>query len=196
MQGRGLALWLTLGVTVASNNVAAFILSGEPVFQRTSVDLQLSSHEKDGTTSNLRRSLVQGAAASLAASLSFPVFADTGGAEVRGTPLSPFNSLSFQYRGSDYGGLKASDLNEPSVSYKEFVDRLKAGEVEFVEFMAPNGDAAYVKFKGGQGSIRIGEGYPIEQPDGWSSPAFAVRTVKDAGVPYKFTVPALRAFKN
>ena len=129
-------------------------------------------------------------------------WADTG-AEVRGTPVTPFNGLIFQYRGNDFGGLQAADLNEPSVSYKEFVERLEKGEVEFVEFMAPNGDAAYVTFKGAGGDsrkaadpIRIGEGYPIEQADGWSSPAFAVRTVKNAGVPYKFTVPALRAYNK
>jgi hypothetical protein len=53
--------------------------------------------------------------------------------------------------------------------------------------MAPDGDAAYATFKEGNGKpIRIGEGYPIEQHDGWSSPAFAVRIVKDANVPYKF----------
>jgi len=118
-----------------------------------------------------------------------------GGAEVRGTPVTPFNSLAFQYRGGDFGGLRASELDEPSVTYKDFVERLKKREVDFVEFMAPSGDAAYVKFKGDSSSIRIGEGYPIEQADGWSSPAFAVRTVKDAGVPYKFTVPALKKYQ-
>lgn len=121
-----------------------------------------------------------------------PAFADT---EVRGTPITPFNGLTFNYRGNDFGGLKASDIDEPSISYQEFVQRLQAGEVEFVEFLAPNGDAAYATFQGGK-SIRIGEGYPIEQPGGWSSPAFVIRTVQNAGVPYKFTVPALRASKN
>ena len=44
--------------------------------------------------------------------------------------------------------------------------------------------------------IRIGEGYPIEQHDGYSSPAFAIRTVKNANVPYKFVVPALAKSKQ
>ncbi len=62
--------------------------------------------------------------------------------------------------------------------------------------MAPDGDAAYVTFKAKEGGakaspIRIGEGYPVEQHDGYSSPMFCVRAVKNAGVPYKFTVPAL-----
>ena len=119
----------------------------------------------------------------------------------QGIEVTAFNGLIFNYRNSQYGGLDADDIDEPSVSYKEFCDRLKAGEVEFVEFMAPDGDAAYVSFKAKEGEskpspIRIGEGYPIEQHDGWSSPAFAVRTVKNAGVPYKFTVPALSKYKS
>ena len=28
-------------------------------------------------------------------------------------------------------------------------------------------------------------GYPIEDPEGWSSPAFVVKSVKKKGVPYK-----------
>jgi len=62
---------------------------------------------------------------------------------------------------------------------------------------APDGDVAYATLKGKEGTpIRIGAGYPIEQHDGWSSPAFAVRTVKNAGVPYKFTVPGLEKYKS
>lgn len=114
----------------------------------------------------------------------------------QGNQVTAFNGLIFNYRGGDFGGLQASSLNEPSVSYAEFNQRLKAGEVEFVEFIAPDGDAAYVTFKAKDGQakaapIRIGEGYPIEQHDGYSSPMFCVRAVKNAGVPYKFTVPAL-----
>ena len=147
--------------------------------------------------------------------------ADTG-AEVRGTAVTPFNGLAFQYRGSDFAGLKASDIDEPSVSYNEFMQRLKAGEVKFVEFLAPDGDKAYATFLDKDGKpqqpIRIGEGkhkdcangvgkspsdfgisnyscfclgYPIEQHDGYSSPAFAIRAVKNANVPYRFSVPAL-----
>jgi hypothetical protein len=148
-----------------------------------------------------RRSLLTGAALAASSSLllSFPVVcaADTG-AQVRGIDVTPFNGLMFQYRGNDFAGLKASDLNEPSISYQEFVEKLKAGQVEFVEFLAPDGDEAYATLKTAPGQaatkqppIRIGEGYPIEQHDGYSSPAFAVRTVKNAGVPYRFTVPAL-----
>jgi hypothetical protein len=64
--------------------------------------------------------------------------------------------------------------------------------VTFVEFLAPYGDVAYATLQSNNGRpIRVGAGYPIEQHDGYSSPAFAIRTVANAGVPYKFTVPAL-----
>ena len=59
-----------------------------------------------------------------------------------GVPLTPFNGLAFQYRGSSNNGLDASTLNEPSVPYAEFLARMDKGEVEFVEFMAPNGDVS------------------------------------------------------
>lgn len=107
-----------------------------------------------------------------------------------GVKLTPFNGLAFQYKGSDNGGLDASTLNEPSVPYAEFLARMDKDEVEFVEFLAPNGDAAYVTFKPKEGEskekpIRIGEGYPIEDPKGWSSPAFVVKSVEKKKVPYK-----------
>eukprot|EP00557_Chaetoceros_sp_GSL56_P008503 CAMPEP_0176488930 /NCGR_PEP_ID=MMETSP0200_2-20121128/6991_1 /TAXON_ID=947934 /ORGANISM="Chaetoceros sp., Strain GSL56" /LENGTH=143 /DNA_ID=CAMNT_0017885985 /DNA_START=189 /DNA_END=617 /DNA_ORIENTATION=+ len=119
-----------------------------------------------------------------------------------GVKLTPFNGLAFQYRGgTSSSGLDASTLNEPSVPYAEFLERLDRGEVEFVEFMAPNGDAAYVTFKSKEGAekdkpIRIGDGYPIEDPEGWSSPSFVVKAVQKRNVPFKFTVPALASYKT
>jgi hypothetical protein len=155
----------------------------------------LDEDASSSSSSNSRRNFILGlSAASLWVSTPPPSGADTG-AEVRGEAVTPFNGLAFQYRGSDYGGLQASELDEKSVSYADFMTALKAGEIEFVEFMAPDGDAAYATFRG-KSPIRIGEGYPLEQHDGWSSPAFAIRAVKNAGVPYKFTVPALRAYQS
>ena len=137
-----------------------------------------------------RRSLLTTAAASFL-TLSSPALAET--AEVRGTKITPFNSLMFQYRGSDFGGLDDADIQGPSISYADFISKMKAGEIDRVEFQAPDGDVAYCFFKdkADQAPIRIGSGYPIEQHDGYSSPLFAVRAVKNAGVPYKFVVPAL-----
>jgi hypothetical protein len=152
---------------------------------------------------NRRRSLFVTASALVTSAIivpSLPAKADTG-AEVRGTKLTPLNGLAFNYRGTDYGGLTAAEINEPSISYADFMVKLKAGEVELVEFLAPDGDTAYATLKpkvgaGKESPIRIGEGYPVEQHDGFSSPAFAVRAVKNAGVAYKFTVPALQAYKK
>ena len=147
---------------------------------------------------NSRRSFLTSAGASL---LVLPQVASA--TEYRqGIEVTAFNGLIFNYKGGDFNGLDASTLNEPSVPYLEFCERLKAGEVEFVEFMAPDGDAAYVTFKkkddepNKTGPIRIGEGYPIEQHDGYSSPLFVVRTVKNFGVPYKFTVPGLGKYSS
>eukprot|EP00957_Ditylum_brightwellii_P196604 14979546-Ditylum_brightwellii.AAC.1 len=139
-------------------------------------------------------------AATLAASTLLSSTSSAQAVDIRGTDLNAFNGLSFNYRGSEYGGLDASTLNEPSIPYKDFLAKLSAGEVEFVEFLAPDGDAAYATFTPKEGEakekpIRIGEGFPIEQHDGWSSPAFVVRSLKEKGVPYKFTVPALAAYK-
>lgn len=144
--------------------------------------------ERDIAAGNVRRQVLLGSVAT-ALLMGQNAVADTG-AEVRGTPVNAFNGLIFQYRGNDFPGLRAADIDEPSISYADFVAKLKAGEVTAVEFLAPDGDVAYATL-GGNKKIRIGEGYPIEQHDGYSSPAFAIRTVKNAGVPYKFIVPAL-----
>ena len=141
------------------------------------------------------------AGASVMLGLADTALADQAPEYRQGIQVNAFNGLIFNYRGGDFGGLDATALNEPSISYAEFNTRLKAGEVEFVEFLAPDGDVAYatLKAKDGQAKsspIRIGEGYPIEQHDGYSSPMFCVRAVKNAGVPYKFTVPALAKINN
>jgi hypothetical protein len=114
----------------------------------------------------------------------------------QGNEVTAFNGLAFNYRGGEYGGLDASSLDELTVSYKDFNEKLKAGEVVFVEFFAPDGDVAYATFKDDDKKIRIGEGYPIEQHDGYSSPMFCIRAVKNAGVPYKFTVKGLAKYSQ
>ena len=97
--------------------------------------------------------------------------------------------------GGDSPTVDGSTINEASIPYSEFLEKLSADQVTFVEFLAPNGDTAYATIKGEDGKdnkpIRIGEGYPIEDPLGWSSPAFVVKAVAKKSVPYKFTVPGL-----
>jgi len=114
--------------------------------------------------------------------------------------FTTMNGLVFNYRGADFGGQGASDIKEPSISYQDFLTKLSAGEVTFVKFLAPDGDIAYATFKSPEGEsadppIRIGEGYPVEQHDGLQSPAFAIRNVKEKGVPYKFVVPGMDALQ-
>jgi hypothetical protein len=62
-------------------------------------------------------------------------------------------------------------INEPSISYSDFLFKLNSDEVTFVDFLAPNGDVAYATLKqaageenasGSGGKIRIGEGFPLE----------------------------------
>lgn len=130
--------------------------------------------------------------------------ASTTSTEIRGIKLTPMNSLTFNYRGGDFSGLDGSTLllkDQPTISYQEFLEKLSNDEILCVEFLAPNGDEAYVtlKAKGGDKAtsspLRIGDGYPIERNDGWSSPAFTIRSLKDRGVPYKFILPALEKYK-
>ncbi|KAL7460241.1 hypothetical protein ACHAXS_000705 [Conticribra weissflogii] len=125
-------------------------------------------------------------------------FAEAETMERGGVRLTPFNSLAFNYRGVS-PTLDANTLNEPSVSYTEFLEKLNSDQVSYVEFLAPNGDAAYVTFKASEANmdvkpIRIGEGYPLEDPEGWSSPAFVVKAVAKKGVPYRFVVPGLAKY--
>jgi len=145
-----------------------------------------------------RNALLSGAAAASAALLG-PNAASAG--ETRqGVELTPFNSLAFQYRNSQNGGLDGSRISEPSIPYSDFLDKLSTGDVEFVEFLAPDGDVAYATLKATEGGaktrIRIGEGFPTEDHEGWSSPAFAIKSVKKMNVPYKFVVPGLDVYKS
>lgn len=186
-------------VVATLGQVECFSSSRQKVQQTQVATFAIRNPQDDGGQVVSRRGALQEGLWRLTAAafgLSTTVSVANAAEDIRGIPLSPFNGLIFNYKGSDFGGLDAASLNEPSVSYQDFVQKLKGGQVAFVEFLAPYGDAAYVTFKDGDGKpIRIGEGYPIEQHDGWSSPAFAIRTVVNQGVPYKFTVPALAQFK-
>jgi len=144
-----------------------------------------------------------GAAAIVAPLIPSVANAEAESMERGGVSLTPFNSLSFNYRGGS--NPTVSNINEPSVSYSDFLTKLNSDQVSSVEFLAPNGDVAYATFKqstsdGDSSSssvsstlepIRIGEGYPLEDPEGWSSPAFVIKAVAKKGVPYKFVVPGV-----
>ena len=112
--------------------------------------------------------------------------------------INTFNSLIYNFKNSALdGGLDASTLNEPSISFVDFGEAMKKGQVTFVEFMAPNGLVAYATLKKNpKKPIRIGQGYPTGAKNSWSSPDFVIRSVSNYGVPYKFTVPALEKYKR
>ncbi|KAL3783129.1 hypothetical protein HJC23_012465 [Cyclotella cryptica] len=154
-----------------------------------------------------RRSFLHGlstvvAMGSSVAVLSLPgvARAEAESMERGGVKLTPFNSLSFNYRGGS--SPTTGTLEEPSISYSDFLSKLNSDQVTFVEFLAPNGNVAYATLKqssadgeisSAAGPIRIGEGYPLEDPEGWSSPAFVIKAVAKMGVPYKFVVPGINA---
>ena len=164
-----------------------------------------------------RRSLLIGGAAALLASITvkpsvsnaaiYP--AAKGGYKlgdknsVVGREIRSFNDLVYNFKNTALnGGLDASKIKGPSVPFIEFGERMKNGEVAFVEFMAPFGEEAYVTFKPKDGEktspepIRIGQGYPTIGKDSWSSPDYVIRSVSNFGVPYKFTVPMLARYKS
>ena len=185
---------------LASTN--AFVI---PTSHKATSTVELSAIADDNNNNNSnsdRRSfLASGLAVATSIVTTQVALAEQAPETRQGIPVTAFNGLIFNYRGGSFGGLDASTIDEPSISYEEFNKLLKEGQVEFVEFEAPDGDVcrATLKAKDGgskQPPIRIGEGFPIEQHDGYSSPAFAVRAVKNAGVPYKFTVPALAKFQS
>jgi len=98
-------------------------------------------------------------------------------------------------QGGDSPTVDASKIDEDSITYSDFLSKLEADKISHVIFLAPNGDKAYATVKNEDGTenkpIRIGEGYPMEDPNGWSSPAFVVKAVAKRGVPYEFVVPGL-----
>ena len=100
-----------------------------------------------------------------------------------------------RYTGGDSPTVDASKIDEESITYADFLSKLESDKITHVTFLAPNGDKAYATVKNEDGTenkpIRIGEGYPMEDPNGWSSPAFVVKAVAKRGVPYEFVVPGL-----
>mmetsp|Transcript_4259 Transcript_4259/g.10631 ORF Transcript_4259/g.10631 Transcript_4259/m.10631 type:complete len:231 (+) Transcript_4259:93-785(+) len=211
------ALVVSTIVSCCTSNVSGFVALSSSSYQRsdqcatTTVPMMMTvnkNNSEDSTQEVSRRGFFAKAVAvstSAAMTIAQPVRAAQEPELRQGIKVDPFNGLAFNYRGGDFGGLHSSEVNEPSITYADFNDKLKSGQVAFVEFLAPDGDVAYASIKqqdgdsSGSGSsssstgkkLRIGEGYPIEQHDGYSSPMFCVRAVKNAGVPYKFVVPAL-----
>jgi len=181
-------------------------------------------------SANRRSFLDQAAATAFGTAAVLVVAPEIASAEYRlgdpnsvvGKEIRSFNALIKEFKNTALdGGLDASKISGPSIPFVDFGEQLKNGNVAEVEFMAPNGEIAYMTLKGpvkvaknakgakataaaplppgayptGQ-KIRIGQGYPTGGKGSWSSPDYVIRSVSNFGVPYKFTVPALASFKQ
>lgn len=86
----------------------------------------------------------------------------------------------------EYPGAPAP-TDEDSITFKSFLESLDKGLIAKVDFAA-GGNKAYAFVKpsgGGEGEptrIRVGEGYPDDQGNGWSSPLWVVRALNDRHV--------------
>lgn len=166
-------------------------------------------HGWSASPSEGRRAFLASGAAATVATTTAIVVAVAGGEPAQAASLgskesvvqreiNTFNSLIYNFKNTALdGGLDAKTLTEPSISFVEFGDLMKKGQVTFVEFMAPTGAVAYATLKKSpKRPIRIGQGYPTGGKKSWSSPDFVIRSVSNYGVPYKFTVPALAKYKK
>lgn len=92
-----------------------------------------------------------------------------------GFGCNPYGDIGFN-------GLSKEAAPPGSMPYSEFLAALKAKKVERVIFEPPAGDEAYAVIDGNK--IRVGEGWPIEMPNSWSSPSWVVRILENEKVPY------------
>jgi hypothetical protein len=88
------------------------------------------------------------------------------------------------YKNTDFNGLPSDLAPAGSMPYQDFLAALKANKVELVIFEPPSGDEAYAVIDGLR--VRIGEGWPVEVTNSWSSPTWVVRILQNEGVPYKW----------
>ena len=67
-------------------------------------------------------------------------------------------------QGGDSPTVDASNIDEESITYADFLSKLESDKISHVTFLAPNGDKAYATVKNEDGTenkpIRIGEGTP------------------------------------
>lgn len=102
------------------------------------------------------------------------------------------NSLQFNYQNSDAPppADPSLDKNELQITYDQFLSLLTDKKIKKAEFSSA-GNVCYVEVEGVGKMVRIGEGYPVEDPKGWSSPSFVIRSLKDKNVPYEYKVVGL-----
>jgi hypothetical protein len=88
------------------------------------------------------------------------------------------------YGRPDFNGMPAEYAPAGSLPYPDFLQALRDKRVEGVVFEPPSGDVAYALID--NKPVRIGEGWPVEVSNSWSSPTWVVRILDNEGVPYKF----------
>jgi len=98
------------------------------------------------------------------------------------------------YGRPDFNGLEKAAAPPGSLPYSDFLELVKQKKVEGVVFMPPSGDVAYALIDGKK--VRIGEGWPIETGNSWSSPSWVVRILQNQDVPYAFDYDLLPAKKK
>lgn len=106
------------------------------------------------------------------------------------------------YRNQDFNGL--SDAPNNAMPYPDFLDAVKSKYVRSVEFIQPSGDEAYALLEDADGKLcqkydpdavvadgacrlRMGNGWPVEVSNSWSSPTWVVRILKNENIPYEWT---------
>lgn len=132
-----------------------------------------------------RRSLFAAAAASLSPRL-LPARADV--------PTDPFNSMCLGFgcnsvQGVDRISGAPKPTDEDSIAWLDFLKALDDNRVARVDFVDVTMRKAYAVLKDGQQGttvILIGEGYPIEVGNSWSSTAFVARILQNRGIGYTF----------
>ncbi|GAB0496536.1 hypothetical protein MMPV_007849 [Pyropia vietnamensis] len=107
------------------------------------------------------------------------------------SPLSPLAAMAAAPAAGplSYGAkvlpatLSPAPQGVPSLPYVDFLDAVARGEVVRVDFYDA-GNVALAVVAGAPAPVRLGEGYPIDVDDGWSSPLWCMRVLADRGVPY------------
>ena len=95
-------------------------------------------------------------------------------------------ATGFGVRDTSLNGMPAEQAPPGSLPYSEFLKAVTDKKVEGVVFEPPSGDVAFALIDGK--SVRIGEGWPKEMGNSWSSPTWVMRILEDEGVPYKFNI--------
>jgi len=92
--------------------------------------------------------------------------------------------------------MPAADAPPNSITYQDFLKAIKEKRVTGVVFQPPSGDEAYAIVDGK--SIRVGEGWPVEVSNSWSSPTWVVRILENEDIPYawNFNLKAKGSYKD